>query len=264
MDKWIDFNGAGGYYKVEGKGKAIVLIHGFIEDGSMWNGVINGLAKNYKLIIPDLPGFGKASLPDVDLTMEWYAEYIRAIVKAEKLNKVLVLGHSMGGYVTLNFAEKYGELLSGFGLINSHCFEDTPEKKINRQKGIAFVKKYGTEFFVRELYCSIFHQDFLKKNQKLVDGLIKNAQQYSPEAVMQASAAMMNRKDKTEVLKRASVPVLFIQGKDDESAPPEYTLKQASYPPFSDFNLFENSKHMSVFEKKAELIKIINAFAARL
>ncbi len=264
MDKRIDFNGAECYYRVEGKGKAIVLIHGFIEDGSMWNGLLTGLKKNYKLIIPDLPGFGKSPLPDVELTMEWYAEYIHAIVNAEKLKKVAVLGHSMGGYVTLNFAEKYGHLLSGFGLVNSHCFEDTPEKKINRKKGIEFVRKHGTDFFVRELYYNIFHKDFIKKNRKLIDSLIKNAQQYEAKAVMQATAAMMNRKDKAEVLKNAAVPVLFINGKDDESAPVASTLKQASYPAFSAFYLFDKCKHMSVFEKKNEVIKIISAFAGTL
>lgn len=264
MDKRIDCNGVKGYYKVEGKGKAIVLVHGFIEEGNMWNGMLTGLKKKYKVIVPDLPGFGKSALPEGELTMEYYAEYIHAIVQAEKLNHFVLLGHSMGGYVTLNYVEKYGDKLAGFGLVNSHCFEDTAQKKENRLKGIDFIQRNGTQFFIRELYNSIFHESFKKKNRKLIDGLIAQAQKYTPEAAMRANAAMMNRKDKSAVLKNAPVPVLFIEGEQDESAPVAYTLQQASYPANADFNLFANCKHMSVFERKAETLKIIARFCDRV
>ena len=264
MDKWIEFNGDKGYYKTEGKGKAIVLLHGFIEEGSMWNGMLGGLKKKYKVIVPDMPGFGKSQLGENELSMDYYADYVQAIVKAEKLNKFILLGHSMGGYVTLNFVEKYGNMPAGFGLINSHCFEDTPQKKENRLKGIDFIQRNGTQFFIRELYNSIFNESFKKKNRKLIDTLIAQAQKYTPEAVMRANAAMMNRKDKSEVLKKAQVPVLFINGEDDESAPVAYTLKQAAYPANADFNLFAGCKHMSVFERKAETLKIIEGFCERV
>jgi len=170
----------------------------------------------------------------------------------------------MGGYVTLSFVEKYGDKVAGFGLVNSHCFEDTPQKKENRLKGIDFIQRNGTTFFIRELYYSIFNESFKKKKRKLIDALIESAQKYTPEAVMGAAAAMMNRKDKSEVLKKASVPVLFINGEEDESAPVAYTLKQAAYPANADFNLFADCKHMSVFERKAETLKIINAFCERV
>jgi len=263
MDKQITFNGTKGYYKIEGKGKVVMLVHGFIEDGGMWDGMTSGLKKSYKIIVPDLPGFGKSALPEEELSMEYYAEYLCAILKAEKVGKLILLGHSMGGYVTLNFAERYGHMLAGFGLVNSHCFEDTPQKKENRLKGIEFIKRNGTGLFVRELYNSIFHESFKKKNRKLIDALIDRAQKYAPEAVMRANAAMMERRDKSAVLMKAEAPVLFINGEEDESAPIAYTLKQASYPAVADFTLFEKCKHMSVFERKAETLKIITAFCER-
>ena len=263
MERWIDFKGANCYYKVHGKGKTIMLVHGFIEEGSMWDGIINNLKKSYRVIVPDLPGFGKSALAVNQLSMDWYAECLHEILKAEKTKQLILLGHSMGGYVTLNFAEKYGRMLAGFGLINSHCFEDTPQKKENRLKGIEFIKEHGTRFFIRELYNNIFHESFKKKNRKLIDALIIKAQQYSPETVICANAAMMNRKDKSDVLKNAKVPMLFINGKDDESAPVTYTLKQASYPANTDFHLFSQCKHMCVFERKPETIKIITDFCER-
>ena len=263
MDKWIEFKGAQGYYKVEGKGKVIMLVHGYIEEGTMWDGMLSGLKKNYKVIVPDLSGFGKSLLPDAELTMEFYAGYLYHILQVEKVTDLILLGHSMGGYTTLNFAEKYGHMLAGFGLINSHCFEDTPQKKENRLKGIDFIQRNGTQFFIRELYNNIFHESFKKRNRNLIDGLIEQAQKYTPEGVMRANAAMMNRQDKSAVLKKAQVPVLFINGEQDESAPVALTLMQASYPPNADFNLFADCKHMCVFERKAETLKIIRAFCER-
>lgn len=250
------------HYTISGNGKAVVLLHGFMEEGSMWNDVTRALSKNHKVIVPDLEGFGNSPLKNssVNLSMEKYANDIFEMLKKEKIKKCIMLGHSMGGYVTLHFAEKHPEMLNAFGLINSHCFEDTPEKKVNRQKTIAFIRKNGTQRFVRELYHLIFHELFRKKNQKLIESLITKALQYSPQAAILATEAMMKRKGKEEVLKRAKVPVLFINGKEDPAAPFELTLKQASFPAEAHIYFFANSAHMSVFEKKRETIQIIKNF----
>ncbi|MDB5283261.1 MAG: alpha/beta hydrolase fold protein, partial [Bacteroidota bacterium] len=166
MNKTLEFKGTKYTYNVEGTGPALMLVHGFIEEGSMWSEVVKALKKKYRIIIPDLPGFGASPMvpKQVTLSMELYAEYLFEILKQEKIKKLILLGHSMGGYVTLNFAEKYGPMLRGFGLLNSHCFEDTPEKKANRKKGIEFIKNNGTKVFITELYNNIFHPLFKKKN----------------------------------------------------------------------------------------------------
>ncbi len=267
MNKWIVFKGINGFYKVEGTGATLMLVHGFIEDGGMWNEIVKALRKHYCVIVPDLPGFGESPLKDntpTALSMEFYAEYIHEILKQEKIKKAIILGHSMGGYVALSFAEKYGQMLSGFGLINSHCYADSDEKKINRKKGIEFIRRNGTEVFVETLYHSIFSEKFIAKNRKLVNSLIAKAMKYEPAAVMLANEAMMNRKDKSEILKKAKVPVLFINGKQDESAPLQHTLKQALLPDIADVHFFDGCKHMSVFEKKKETIGAIRAFCERV
>lgn len=250
------------YYKVSGKGKAVVLLHGFIEEGSMWDAVAKSLSKTQKVLVPDLPGFGQSEIsnPKSEISMEGYAEDVYEMLKTEKIKKCIMLGHSMGGYITLHFAEKHPDMLSAFGLINSHCFQDTPEKKTNRKKGIEFIRKHGTKPFVTELYHSMFHESFLKTNKPLVNSLMAKAVKYTPEALMLANAAMMKRKGKEEVLKSAKVPVLFINGKEDQTAPLELTLKQASFPSIAHIHFFAGCKHMSVFERKRETIKIITDF----
>ncbi len=262
MVKTIEYKGVPCFYRVKGKGSAVMLVHGFIEEGSMWNDALELLAKSYKVVVPDLPGFGKSSLTE-EVSIKAYAEYIKAICDKEKIKKLTLLGHSMGGYVTLYFAEKYSGQLNGFGLVNSHCFADAPEKKENRKKSIEFIRKYGSKPFVTELYNSIFHDKFKKKKRKFVDSLIKQASNYTPEALMRATAAMMNRQNKEEVLKNSKVPVLIIGGKEDNSAPLDLVLKQAAMPSIADIHIYGEAKHMSIFERKKEALTAIKAFCDR-
>ena len=247
------------YYQTTGKGKVVVLLHGFIEEGSMWQEVAKALSKNYEVIVPDLEGFGNSPLQSKTISMEKYADAVLKLLKKEKVKKCIMLGHSMGGYVTLHFSEKYPGMVSGFGLINSHCFEDSVDKKANRKKGNEFIAKHGTKVFVRELYGNLFHPSF--KNKKLIKTLATRAEKYTPEALIAANTAMMKRRGKEEVLKTAKVPVLLINGKQDEAAPFVFTSQQASFPSVTDVRFFDKCKHMCGFEKKKETIAAIKAFA---
>lgn len=240
------------YYEVTGKGPAIVLIHGFIEQGNMWKELVKSLSASYRVLLPDLPGFGQSALSRKTVSMEWYAEQIAGMLKQEKIKKCVVLGHSMGGYVALHLAEKFPDLVKGLGLINSHAFADTPDKKKNRLKGNEFIERYGSAPFVKELYYHIFSQDYIQKHPAHLEKLIKQASTYTPEALIAANTAMMNRKDKTHVLASCPYPVLFISGKQDESVPLEYSLQQATLPNVAVFHLYQQSRHMSIFECKKQ------------
>lgn len=120
------------HYTIDGAGKPVILLHGFGEDSAIWQSQIEALQNNYQLIVPDLPGSGQSEfIAGADI--ETYAEIIKAIIDKEKTisgaEKVLLIGHSMGGYITLAFAEKYPQYLTAFGLFHSSAFADTDEKK---------------------------------------------------------------------------------------------------------------------------------------
>ncbi len=263
MIKMIEFKGAKCVYSVEGQGKAVMLVHGFMEEGSMWRESAKKLRSKFKVVVPDLPGFGQSPMIKGKLSMEIYAELLWKILEKEKVKQCVLIGHSMGGYAALHFAEKHPSLLKGLGLINSHCFEDSVEKKVNRKKGNEFIARHGTKIFVNEIYNNLFHSSFKKKNQKLIKGMIADAEKYLPEALIAANTAMLNRKNKEEVLKNVKVPVLLISGKEDETVPLEYSLKQASLAAVSDFHLFDKTKHMVVFERKEETTAAIENFIKR-
>ena len=120
-------------YKTSGEGLPVILLHGFGEDATIWDKQVSYLKDHCQLITPDLPGSGLSSFDDADAensdSIEYYADMIEALLKYEDINSCILLGHSMGGYITLAFAEKYPEKLRGFGLIHSTAFADTEEKK---------------------------------------------------------------------------------------------------------------------------------------
>ena len=134
MDKQFSFQDKKIFYSVSGSGNPVMLIHGFGEDGTVWKNQVQHLENNYCVIVPDLPGSGKSELVD-DMSMEGMAACLKGLIdqeisdNASLKNGISIIGHSMGGYITLALAEKYKELVNGFGLFHSSAFADSDEKK---------------------------------------------------------------------------------------------------------------------------------------
>jgi 3-oxoadipate enol-lactonase len=140
-----------------------------------------------------LPGTKTGTLSD-------YADYVLAIAEKEKVTSFHVFGHSMGGYTALAIAKKASEKIISLGLINSHCFADTAEKKANRKKGNEFIAQYGSLPFVKEILPNLFTPFFKQKCCSLIKKLVETSRKYSPEGLMAANSAMANRPDNSEVL----------------------------------------------------------------
>jgi len=137
MYKSIPFKDTELSYRKLGMGKALVLVHGFGEDGHVWDQQLAVLEQSMLVLIPDLPGTGKSGRwNDAHVDIADYAKALIAILDAEGIDTCCLLGHSMGGYITLAFAELYPERLTGFGLIHSTAYADSDEKKTNRLKAV--------------------------------------------------------------------------------------------------------------------------------
>ncbi|HEY9178769.1 MAG TPA: alpha/beta hydrolase [Flavipsychrobacter sp.] len=116
-------------YNMYGKGDVIVLLHGFPLDSSLWDKIVPTLAEDYLVIVPDLPGSGKSTFEGNELSIDEMAESVRLILVKEQVNKVVLAGHSMGGYVALAFADLYPDAVKGLALVHSSARSDTEEKK---------------------------------------------------------------------------------------------------------------------------------------
>jgi pimeloyl-ACP methyl ester carboxylesterase len=251
-NKYITYRSSSIFYRIVGKGNPLVLIHGFAEDGGIWQNQVPFLKDRFQLIIPDLPGSGRSELTE-DMSIEGMAEVINAILSEEKITGCSMAGHSMGGYITLAFAEKYPDTLTSIGLVHSSAFADSDEKKANRLKSIEFVKKNGAFEFLKAVIADLFTENWSSANPAIVETQIEKSKNFTDEAIIQYYRAMVNRPDRTSVLKNFPRPVLFIIGEHDNAVPFTQSMQQCYLPDQAYIHILRNSAHMGMFEEPQKL-----------
>jgi pimeloyl-ACP methyl ester carboxylesterase len=236
----------------------IVFLHGFCEDSSMWNDFLLDFPDNYLLCI-DLPGFGKSS-PQIGCSLQDMASIVNTIIEKIDIKKCVLIGHSMGGYVALEFAKKYPEKVDGLGLFHSQPFADSAAKKESRRKSIDFIQKNGSVYFVKQLIPKLFAPRFDSKSSLTISKLIFASSNYPPDGIINALEAMINRVDNADVLKQASFPVLFIVGAEDITIPKENCFDQLAFPNISKIHVLSGVGHMGMFEAKPACILAVKNF----
>ncbi len=246
-------------YQIDGQGPAVMLLHGFPENSYVWEHQQAFLKAHFQVIIPDLPGSGKAPLT-TPLTMDTMADYIHAILLAENINEVVMIGHSMGAYVALAFAEKYPQLLKGLGLFHSTAAADSEEKKSAMLKSIKLMQQYGSETFLRQTLPNMFSPAFKSRQPERVEAYIKMGMQCRQESLIAYYEAMIQRPDRKTVLQPLQVPVLFIIGKDDNAIPMDSILPQVTLPAVSSIYIFEEVGHMGMWEEFEESNAAVQQF----
>ena len=248
------------YYRIYGEGDTVMLIHGFGEDGAIWENMIPALEKDYTVIVPDLVGSGRSTGNMEGMTIEKLANHIHLIVEKEQLSGFAMIGHSMGGYVTLAYAEKYPGNLSKFGLFHSTAFEDSEEKKQVRDKNIAFIARHGSAKFQEQTIPNLFSEASKKKVPGKVKETIERYSNFSPTALVSYTEAMKNRPNRVSVLESFKKPVLFIMGEYDNAVPIEQGLKQSSIPELSYIYIAAQSGHMGMLEEPEFCLKAMLEF----
>ncbi|MCW3090399.1 MAG: alpha/beta hydrolase [Ferruginibacter sp.] len=253
MEKTITYKNSSIFYRIIGEGKTVVLIHGFPLTGDIWKEQADILKAHFKLIIPDLPGCGNSE-PVPNITIEILAEIIKDIVDSEhppatSQQKVTVIGHSLGGYIALAFAEKYPQYLDAFGLFHSTAFADSEEKKQGREKAIALIKEKGSDAFASANIPGLFTKTFAEQHPALVNELIETGKMFNADTLIQYQEAMKVRPDRTAVLKNFLNPILFLIGEHDNGIPLQSSLQQSYLPAQSHVHILKNSAHMGMFEE---------------
>jgi len=259
MEKTILYQSKKIFYRNIGSGDPVIFVHGFGEDGNIWNEQIEFLKDKYHLIVPDLPGSGKSEMID-DMTMEGMAEVLHTIIHEENIDKCTVIGHSMGGYITLALVESYWNHVNAFGLFHSSAFPDTEEKKQTRKKGIEFARQHGAFEFLKTATPNLFSPNSKSGIPKTIEKLISSLASFSTDALVSYYEAMMKRPDRTHILKNTKNPVLFIAGEHDNAIPLTDVLKQCHLPEKSYFHLLKKSGHMGMMEETEKANRILEEF----
>jgi pimeloyl-ACP methyl ester carboxylesterase len=245
------------------RGLPIVFLHGFCEDKSIWVDFVKPLVDFQRLICIDLPNFGQSpAMPDA--TIEKMSAAVIKTLDDLGIEKCILIGHSLGGYVALAVAEFYPYRLLGLALFHSTAFADSPERKENRNKAIQNIKQNGVEPFVRALIPSLF-SPAKRENSEIkiaINHLIEKAKKLPAENLIYTLEAMRNRKERIEVLKQVNIPILFLLGKDDVAVPLEASLSQCHLPQNSVVHSLAEVGHMGMIEAPIEFAKAIKNFVS--
>lgn len=245
------------HYEVQHQGPAIIFLHGFLENSTMWNEVIKNLPRAYRKITLDLPGHGKSDNIGYIHTMEEMAEVVRALVDLKKLKKITLVGHSMGGYVALAFAEKYPDLVKSLVLMNSTTRADSDQKQLDRDRAINIVKQ-NHKAFIRTAIPMLFRPKNRRNLQADVNAVKTEALKTSKQGIIAALEGMKIRADREVLLHFAPYPILFIAAKNDPVFPFEVLEEQLQglrvTPCITD------NGHMSHIEDLEPLSKALKSF----
>jgi len=243
------------------KKETIVLLHGFCENISVFNNQIEALKNKFNLLCIDLPGFGLSAFVK-DITIPKMADEVKLILDNLKINECVLLGHSMGGYVTLAFAKKYSQMLKGFGLIHSTAAKDSFERLAKRKQLIKFIQKHGASPFFKTFFPDLFYDKILYQNP--IAYLIENANATETKGIIEAIKAMMMREENFDVLKKTTLPVFFAIGKYDTIITEDDMLNQAEMCNQAEICYLENSNHMGIIEEPEKLNLAISKFVSRV
>ncbi len=266
MQKTFRYNNADIFYRIEGEGKPVMLLHGFGEDSQIWDKQAEFLKEQYQIFLPDIPGSGNSGILQhvSEVAITDYADCMYALLQHENIAQIIMLGHSMGGYITLAFAEKYPGLLKAFGLIHSTAFGEDEEKKQNRLRSNKTIDQYGSYAFLKAAIPKLFSKKFKTKYPEKVKELIEQGKNFSKKALQEYNLAMMNRPDRTHVLRGSELPVFFVIGTEDVVAPLNDVLQQTHLPKTAYIHILENVAHEGMWEATEKVNQYLLNFISEI
>lgn len=248
-------------YSEYGKGTAVVLLHGYLENQGMWNELIPELSKKHRIITIDLLGHGQTECMGYMHTMEDNADVVHEVLSELRIRKAVMIGHSMGGYVALAFAELYPDMMKGLVLLNSTSRADSEERKLNRDRAIKAVKKDYTSF-VRLSIANLFSEENRERLTAEIEKVKIEALKTPLQGIVAALEGMKVRKDREVLLHFAPYPILLVLGQKDQVLNYEENIDQVENTAVK-LRSFPDG-HMSYIENREALQALLLEFLKSL
>jgi 3-oxoadipate enol-lactonase len=252
-------------YTDEGPDNApvIILIHGFPLNKSMWNKQVEALIETYRVIAYDVRGHGNSTAGTDDFTIELFVDDLLGLMDALKIDKAMLCGLSMGGYIALNAVENFPKRFGSLILCDTNCTADTPEAKVKRMITIENIEKFGVEFFANESVKNLFAPESFVTNKEKIAMVKQIIMATSVQTLSCTLTALGNRKETCTGLAGIRIPVLIMVGKEDKITPPEAALLMQKKIRGSTLNIIEHAGHLSnienSYEYNGQLMKFISS-----
>lgn len=244
----------------QGEGTPLVLLHGYLETLDIWQDFARELAKHYRVICIDHMGHGETRADVKVFTLEFSAGLIYSVLEYLKIDKAIIIGHSMGGYAMLALEDLYPNKVIAMVMFHAVPWADSEDKKINREREMEMIKT-GKRSALHNIHIPFsFADDNIEKFAKSITFAKQLASQCNAENLIGALKGMKARKDRTHILEKTSKPVLFFVGKKDNYIPEEKILKIAEKVKIKTIVFLQNSGHMGFIEEQEKATQEVSKF----
>ena len=243
----------------KGKGKVVVLLHGFLGSHKIWEQTTNNLAKSYRVIAIDLPGHGNTNCFGYAHSMDLMAKCVKAVLDSLKIKRYVIIGHSMGGYVGLAFADLFPDNLRGLCLYHSSGYADSAEKNKDRLRAINAVKANRgiyTKATIKNLFATK-NLKYLKDEVLFATGIAKGI---NKKGIIAALHGMRDRPRRDIILGLVKYPIMMVIGERDNVLPCEQLLEQAELIKNKTVLYLEHDGHFGFLESPKESNKALRKF----
>lgn len=265
MENFIISNGIPLHVSITGKGeKTILFLHGFLENMNIRDEFSKELENEYKIIKIDLPGHALSGSHPEENSMEFCADVLMDLIKYAKSEKVILAGHSMGGYIALNFANKYPNNTESLILLNSSPFADSDEKRADRLREIEVIKSGKLQTICSISIPKMFAEFNLKSYSDHVDELLELCELHDDYSIIAVIRGLMSRPDMTQFLKETTIPTLLLFGDNDRFMPLERVEGLIALLNNKKARILEKTGHICFVERREETLSVIKSFLSEL
>jgi len=248
------------YVSGNNESKTILFVHGFPFDHTMWQTQVDEFSKDYKCVSYDIRGLGESPAGDGQFTMESFVDDLEIILEELKLNRPILCGLSMGGYISLRALERMQESFSAAILCDTRSEADNNEGKLKRAAGIKRINKEGLAPFVKDFITNCFGDDFKQNRKEALQNIIEKSLQFNPVGVKGGLFAMLSRSDTTTSLGKINIPTLIICGEQDTLTPPPVMKEMFHKINKAEFVEIPKAGHMTPIENPQAVNKAIRDF----
>lgn len=238
----------------------IVFLHGFPFDRTMWQEQLDFLKSTHRVIAYDIRGFGKSIDEESHLSMDLFANDLILFIEKLDLEKVILCGLSMGGYIALNAMKRFPSRFEALILCDTQCIADSYDAKVNRYKTISDIKEFGASNFNEGFIKKVFHESTITNKPELVEQLRNVVFSNSQHIISQGLLALAERSESCSFLEDISIPTLIICGREDVVTPLMESKFMNKNIKGSVLHVISNAGHVSNMEEPIKFNKHLRDF----
>jgi pimeloyl-ACP methyl ester carboxylesterase len=260
MIRTINYKNKSISYTIKGSGPSLVFLHGYLEYKEVWSNFVKDFEQDYQVLCIDLPGHGKSESIGAIHTMKEMAQLVKLILDRNGIKQSVLIGHSMGGYISLSFLDFFPNLLVGTILFSSSALNDSSEKKLARNRDIELIRKGKKDMVINNNIPNMFASENLIQFSSQIEQIKTKVKTMSNEGIIAALEGMKERLNYQSLLQSPPVPLLFIAGSLDNLIQIDVSERQIKNSKNTIFKVLEYSGHMGYMEETQTSKNIIFDF----